>query len=246
MNTRLKQKLKGLALRSAPLALATAALGLSPAWAAPRIYVFYVIEPRLSKFFLPAQSINGCVWARKGSISVRSDSTSSVDEAGGRFNCKNSYWYDLTCQGDNKPAREPASQRVDLATILLDVSQSMRSYDPVKNGRCHRADLLRALKQARASVRVYGHAESLQQMIRLEATDHDLARQACQTSGDNATTRVFQQALPIHGDSRQPLIMITDMSEQTPSLKSFVKAHGAREFFVRPDELASRVLALVR
>lgn len=229
-------------------ALALLTLGSSPAWARPRIHVFYVIEPRLSKLFLPPQSIDGCVWAKRDSISVRKNSTSTVDEAGGRFNCKNAYWYDLTCQGENKPAaaREPAAQRVDAATILLDLSQSMRNYDPLRNGRCHRADLLRSLKQSRASVRVFGHAESLQQMIGLEGSDEHIARQACQTVGDNATTRVLQQAIPIHGDSRQPLLMITDMSEQTPALKSFVRAHGAREYFVRPDELASRVLALIR
>lgn len=219
--------------------------------AAPRLYVVYVTEPRLSRFLVPPQLGGACLLAearaQKASISVRRDSTSSVDETGNRFNCKNAYWYDLTCQGNNPPSsRAPAAQKIDSATILLDVSQSMRNYDPPKNGSCHRAELLRALRDTHLSARVFGHAESLQQLMKLDGSNEELARQACQSNGDNKTTHVFEQALPLHGDSSRPLVMVTDMSEQNAQLSAFLRAHGGREFFVGPDELVAKVLSLVR
>lgn len=224
------------------------------ALAGPPFYVVYVTEPRLSEILSPysprhercAPAFGACLVAQSKNAAGRSnsDSKSAVDETGNRFNCKNAYWYDLTCSAQPQN-RAPASE--DKATVLVDVSQSMRNYDAPKANTCQRARLVKTLQQSGLPVRVFGHAEELKNEIDLKTTNEtNLTAQACQMVGDNITNRVLDQAFMRHGSSRRPLIMVTDASEQTPHLTRYLRTRGGREIFISPTELAERVLRLLR
>lgn len=197
---------------------------------------------RFSQQFSQKLSMKSCLYANNTSSSV-------IDETGNRFNCKGALWYDLTCAG-NPGSRSPSSD--DSATLLIDVSQSMRQYDPLRKigtaSTCTRAELLKQLKQSGINVRAFGHADNLEPQIKFKSMDDPgLAQAACKANGDNNATRVLQNALQAHSNPKRPIIMLTDASEQTPHLSDFLrKLGGAKEIFIDPDGLVGRILLLLR